>query len=44
MAELELSLLHLNQNVEIPEVILIFHPTIQKALNKVSKEREKYKK
>lgn len=31
-AELELSLLHLQQNVEIPETHLIIHPTIQKAV------------
>ncbi|OBZ78610.1 Dynein heavy chain, cytoplasmic [Grifola frondosa] len=31
-AELELSLLHLQQNVEIPETHLIIHPIIQKAV------------
>jgi hypothetical protein len=31
-AELELSLLHLQQNVEIPETHLIIHPAIQKAV------------
>lgn len=31
-AELELSLLHLQQNVEIPETHLIIHPTIQRAV------------
>ncbi|KAF8627873.1 hypothetical protein AX15_004203 [Amanita polypyramis BW_CC] len=31
-AELELSLLHLQQNVEIPETHLIIHPVIQKAV------------
>ncbi|EIM91855.1 cytoplasmic dynein heavy chain 1 [Stereum hirsutum FP-91666 SS1] len=31
-AELELSLLHLQQNVEIPEIHLIIHPVIQKAV------------
>lgn len=34
-AELELSLLHLQQNVEIPETHLIIHPTIQRAVEKV---------
>lgn len=34
-AELELSLLHLQQNVEIPETHLIIHPTIQKAVEQV---------
>lgn len=31
-AELELSLLHLQQNVEIPETHLIVHPVIQRAV------------
>lgn len=32
-AELELSLFHLQQNVEIPETHLIIHPVIQKAVD-----------
>lgn len=36
-AELELSLLHLKQNVEIPEVHLSVHPAIRKAVAHVSK-------
>lgn len=35
-AELELSLLHLQQNVEIPETHLIIHPVIQRAVKEVS--------
>ena len=35
-AELELSLLHLQQNVEIPETHLIVHPVIQRAVEQVS--------
>lgn len=31
-AELELSLLHLHQNVEIPEIRLIVHPLVQQAV------------
>src|SRR5882757_560614 len=31
-AELELSLLHLQQNVEIPETHLIIHPVIQRTV------------
>jgi hypothetical protein len=31
-AELELSLLHLQQNVEIPETVLAIHPAISKAV------------
>jgi hypothetical protein len=34
-AELELSLLHLQQNVEIPETHLVIHPVIQKAVDQV---------
>jgi len=35
IAELELSLLHLQQNVEIPETHLIIHPIIQRAVEQV---------
>lgn len=35
-AELELSLLHLQQNVEIPEVHLVIQTPIQKAVEAVS--------
>jgi len=34
-AELELSLLHLQQNVEIPETHLTLHPVIQRAVEQV---------
>ena len=34
-AELELSLLHLQQNMEIPETNLIVHPDIQRAVELV---------
>ena len=34
-AELELSLLHLQQNVEIPETHLIIHPVIQRSVEQV---------
>ena len=34
-AELELSLLHLQQNVEIPETHLIIHPVIQRTVEQV---------
>jgi hypothetical protein len=34
-AELELSLLHLQQNVEIPETHLIIHPIIQRTVEQV---------
>ncbi|KAI8361054.1 dynein heavy chain [Mortierella sp. GBAus27b] len=32
IAELELSLLHLQQNVEIPEIFLSIHPVVQRAI------------
>lgn len=38
IAELELSLLHLQQNVEIPEIILNIHPVVQKAIDKCRAE------
>ena len=34
IAELELSLLHLQQNVEIPEITLNIHPLVQRAIEK----------
>ncbi|KAI0014906.1 cytoplasmic dynein heavy chain [Xylariomycetidae sp. FL0641] len=36
MTELELSLLHLQQNVEIPELSLAFHPVVQTALEEAA--------
>ena len=33
LAELELSLLHLQQNIEIPELFLTLHPVIQSAID-----------
>lgn len=37
MAELELSLLHLQHNVEIPQLSLAFHPVVQSALDEAAK-------
>ncbi|KAK9369733.1 dynein heavy chain, N-terminal region 1-domain-containing protein [Lipomyces kononenkoae] len=37
LAELELSLLHLQQDSEIPQVALTFHPIIQQALDKADR-------
>ncbi|KAK4163181.1 dynein heavy chain, cytoplasmic [Cladorrhinum sp. PSN259] len=39
--ELELSLLHLQQNVEIPEVSLPFHPIVQAALDEAAAKQTK---
>jgi dynein heavy chain 1 len=36
IAELELSLLHLQQNIEIPDLILPLHPMIQNALDEAA--------
>lgn len=33
LAELELSLLHLQQNIEIPEIFLTLHPIVQSAVD-----------
>ena len=37
IAELELALLHLQQNVEIPEIVLSIHPVVSEAIKKVRK-------
>ncbi|KAL9129037.1 MAG: hypothetical protein Q9217_002407 [Psora testacea] len=41
LAELELSLLHLQQNVEIPELVLALPDVVQDALSTASKENTK---
>ncbi|KAI8974487.1 dynein heavy chain [Pilobolus umbonatus] len=41
MAELELSLLHLQQNVEIPEISLNIHPLVQKAVDKCREQNKR---
>ncbi|CAO0793713.1 unnamed protein product [Mucor circinelloides] len=41
MAELELSLLHLQQNVEIPEISLNIHPVVQKAVDKCREQNKR---
>ena len=38
-AELELSLLHLQQNVEIPEIVLGVHPVVLRAIERVCQDR-----
>ncbi|KAI7825176.1 dynein heavy chain [Gamsiella multidivaricata] len=38
IAELELSLLHLQQNVEIPEISLNIHPVVQRAIDECRAE------
>jgi dynein heavy chain 1 len=39
-AELELSLLHLQQNVEIPEIVLGVHPVVLRAVEKVGRHSQ----
>ncbi|KAI8328287.1 dynein heavy chain [Blakeslea trispora] len=41
MAELELSLLHLQQNVEIPEISLNIHPVVQRAVDKCREQSKR---
>ncbi|KAJ8651627.1 hypothetical protein O0I10_012803 [Lichtheimia ornata] len=41
MAELELSLLHLQQNVEIPDISLNIHPVVQKAVDKCREQSKR---
>ena len=38
ITELELSLLHLQQNVEIPEISLNIHPVVQKTVEQAEQE------
>lgn len=38
IAELELSLLHLQQNIEIPEISLNIHPVVQRAIDECREE------
>ncbi|RUS15357.1 dynein heavy chain, N-terminal region 1-domain-containing protein, partial [Endogone sp. FLAS-F59071] len=41
IAELELSLLHLQQNVEIPEISLNIHPFVQRAVEKCREQSKR---
>lgn len=41
--EVEVALLHLQQNIDIPEINLAIHPNIQAAVQKASKEGRKAK-
>ncbi|EWC45394.1 cytoplasmic dynein heavy chain [Drechslerella stenobrocha 248] len=41
MAELELAFLHLQQNIEIPELSLVMHPTIQAAIEEAVSKGQK---
>lgn len=41
IAELEMSLLHLQQNIDIPEITLVIHPHVQALLKKAESEKRK---
>ena len=43
IAELEMGLLHLQQNIDIPEINLVVHPTVANVINKCSEEKRKPK-
>lgn len=43
IAELEMGLLHLQQNIDIPEVSLPVHPAVQSVIKKCSEENRKPK-
>ncbi|XP_023932000.1 cytoplasmic dynein 1 heavy chain 1-like, partial [Lingula anatina] len=41
LAELEMGLLHLQQNIDIPEITLTVHPTVGSVIKKAADERRK---
>lgn len=41
IAELEMGLLHLQQNIDIPEITLIIHPVVISTIKKASEEGRK---
>ena len=43
IAELEMGLLHLQQNIDIPEISLVIHPTVATAIKKAADESRKPK-
>lgn len=43
LAELEMGLLHLQQNIDIPEISLIIHPSVQSTIKKFADENKKPK-
>jgi dynein heavy chain 1 len=43
IAELEMGLLHLQQNIDIPEILLPIHPVIQQTIKQCSEEGRKPK-
>ena len=43
ISELEIGLLHLQQNIDIPEITLVVHPVVQKVVKKAQDEERKPK-
>ena len=43
IAELEMGLMHLQQNIDIPEINLVIHPTVLAAIKKAGEEGRKAK-
>ena len=43
IAELEMGLLHLQQNIDIPEITLTIHPTVASVIKKCEDENRKPK-
>jgi dynein heavy chain 1 len=43
IAELEMGLLHLQQNIDIPEITLTVHPTVASTIKKCGEETRKPK-
>ena len=43
IAELEMGLLHLQQNIDIPEITLVIHPKVAETINKCTQEGRKTK-
>lgn len=43
MAELEMGLLHLQQNIDIPEITLPVHPTVAQVIKRCAEEGRKPK-
>ena len=43
IAELEMGLLHLQQNIDIPEITLTVHPTVAQVIKKCAEDNRKPK-
>ena len=43
IAELEMGLLHLQQNIDIPEITLVVHPIVAQVIKKAAQDQTKPK-